>query len=99
MFMCFMQAVLSFLAFWDGNCSKRSMVASDIFTVFVFNFSIHLRQLKYPSGQPYFTDYFESLWDMYVSVTTANFPGIKKINVFVLLSNVAFKFLLFIDVM
>jgi len=32
--------------------------------------------LIYPSGQPYFHNYADSIWDLYVLVTTANNPDV-----------------------
>ncbi|CAC5394144.1 TPCN3 [Mytilus coruscus] len=34
------------------------------------------RNLTYPDGKPYFKDFFESVWDLYVLVTTANNPDV-----------------------
>ncbi|XP_012942639.1 two pore calcium channel protein 1 [Aplysia californica] len=34
------------------------------------------RGLKYPTGIPYFSNYFDSIWDLYVLVTTANNPDV-----------------------
>ncbi|CAG0898674.1 unnamed protein product, partial [Darwinula stevensoni] len=34
------------------------------------------RGLKYPNGDPYFPDYGESIWELYVLVTTANNPDV-----------------------
>uniref|UniRef100_X2AIS5 Ion transport domain-containing protein n=1 Tax=Capitella teleta TaxID=283909 RepID=X2AIS5_CAPTE len=34
------------------------------------------RNLHYPDGREYFTDYFEAFWDLYVLVTTANNPDV-----------------------
>ncbi|GFR69062.1 two pore calcium channel protein 1 [Elysia marginata] len=34
------------------------------------------RDMVYPDGSPYFADYFDSIWDLYVLVTTANNPDV-----------------------
>ncbi|XP_059167461.1 two pore calcium channel protein 1-like [Physella acuta] len=34
------------------------------------------RNISYPSGEPYFSNYFDSIWDLYVLVTTANNPDV-----------------------
>ncbi|KAK3605493.1 hypothetical protein CHS0354_004046 [Potamilus streckersoni] len=34
------------------------------------------RNLKYASGEPYFKTYLDSIWDLYVLVTTANHPDV-----------------------
>jgi hypothetical protein len=32
--------------------------------------------LMYPNNRTYFQNYEDSIWDLYVSVTTANFPDV-----------------------
>ena len=32
--------------------------------------------MKTADGSPYFKNYFDSLWELYVLVTTANYPDI-----------------------
>ncbi|KAH9509193.1 hypothetical protein Btru_049330 [Bulinus truncatus] len=34
------------------------------------------RDITYPSGEPYFNNYFDSIWDLYILVTTANNPDV-----------------------
>lgn len=34
------------------------------------------RNLTYPDGRPYFKEFFDSIWDLYVLVTTANNPDV-----------------------
>jgi two pore calcium channel protein 3 len=37
---------------------------------------LNKRNLVYSNGQEYFTNFFDSIWDLYISVTTANFPDV-----------------------
>uniref|UniRef100_A0A1I8G189 TPC1 protein n=1 Tax=Macrostomum lignano TaxID=282301 RepID=A0A1I8G189_9PLAT len=34
------------------------------------------RTLRYPNGAPYFESYLESIWDLYILITTANSPDV-----------------------
>ena len=53
-----------------------------LFFLFIFLFTIMAfklfkdRDFKKVDGSPYFADFFDSFWDLYVLVTTANSPDI-----------------------
>jgi two pore calcium channel protein 3 len=37
---------------------------------------IIIRKLKYPNNDEYFTNYIDTVWDLYVLTTTANNPDV-----------------------
>ncbi|XP_013399007.1 two pore calcium channel protein 1 isoform X4 [Lingula anatina] len=57
-----------------------NVLAVFIFVVFMFSIlafkMFSASNLTYPDGSGYFVDFIDSMWDLYVLVTTANFPDV-----------------------
>lgn len=56
--------------------SKTYLKLKSLVTCQPFLFIFLFRNLSYPNKLEYFTNFEDALWDMYVAVTTANFPDV-----------------------
>ena len=63
-----------FREYCNGNFGTLTVFYYCTFHILYYPF--YFSGLKYFDGRPYFTDYWEAFWDLYVLVTTANDPDV-----------------------